>query len=120
MAENDRDERAERYRVDPDGGSVTFGDGEPGRKPPAGSDEAAAAYRYGGGRAGNLLSVLRSLVHRVRDLLVRRGNPPGKDRDERPPIPPPPPRQPDPSLKGYLEGDRKQDEKAPETQGHGQ
>ena len=32
---------------------------------------------------------------------------PEKDQDERPEVPPPPPRQPDESLKGYIERDNK-------------
>jgi hypothetical protein len=34
---------------------------------------------------------------------------PEKDHDERPEVPPPPPRQPDESLKGYIERDNKPD-----------
>ena len=34
---------------------------------------------------------------------------PEKDQDERPEVPPPPPRQPDESLKGYIERDNKPD-----------
>jgi hypothetical protein len=30
-----------------------------------------------------------------------------KDRGDKPQVPPPPPRQPDPSLKGYIERDNK-------------
>ena len=37
---------------------------------------------------------------------------PEKDHDERPQVPPPPPRQPDESLKGYIERDNRPDSTA--------
>lgn len=37
---------------------------------------------------------------------------PEKDREENPQVPPPPPRQPDESLKGYIERDNKPDSTA--------
>jgi hypothetical protein len=40
------------FTLDRDSGRVTFGDGEHGRRPAAGS-AIEAAYRCGGGRAGN-------------------------------------------------------------------
>lgn len=42
------------YRLDAQAGYVYFGDGTTGRRPPVGKRIRAAAYRYGGGRAGNL------------------------------------------------------------------
>lgn len=42
------------YRLDPEAGTITFGDGMRGRVPPAGARVRAALIRHGGGRAGNL------------------------------------------------------------------
>ena len=42
------------YRLDPAAGTVQFGDGLRGRRPPAGSRIRAQVYRHGGGGAGNL------------------------------------------------------------------
>lgn len=42
------------YRLDPAAGTVQFGDGVRGKRPPAGSRIRAAVYRHGGGTAGNL------------------------------------------------------------------
>jgi hypothetical protein len=44
----------EHFTLDPDSGTVTFGDGVRGLIPPAGAELVAVAYRYGGGAAGNL------------------------------------------------------------------
>ncbi len=41
------------YTLDPDGGTITFGDGRHGRIPVAGSPIVAHTYRYGGGAVGN-------------------------------------------------------------------
>jgi hypothetical protein len=43
------------YVLDRTAGTVSFGDGKHGRRPPAGS-RIAATYRTGGGSAGNILS----------------------------------------------------------------
>ncbi len=42
------------YVLDPTAGTVTFGDGMRGMRPPQGSVIVAQSYRYGGGAAGNL------------------------------------------------------------------
>ena len=42
------------YMLDPSAGTVTFGDGIRGRRPPAGAVIVAQTYRFGGGAAGNL------------------------------------------------------------------
>jgi hypothetical protein len=42
------------YRLDPAAGLLVFGDGLRGRRPAANASIRAAAYRYGGGTAGNL------------------------------------------------------------------
>jgi hypothetical protein len=44
------------YVLDPAAGTIRFGDGIRGRRPPATAGIRAAFYRYGGGRAGNLPS----------------------------------------------------------------
>jgi hypothetical protein len=46
----------EVYLLDPVTGSVTFGDGVKGKRPPAGAT-IRAAYRQGGGESGNVASV---------------------------------------------------------------
>jgi hypothetical protein len=42
------------YTLDPTAGTVTFGDGIRGQRPPAGAVIVAQTYRYGGGSDGNL------------------------------------------------------------------
>jgi hypothetical protein len=42
------------YTLDPTAGTVTFGDGIRGQRPPAGAVIVAQTYRYGGGGTGNL------------------------------------------------------------------
>jgi predicted phage baseplate assembly protein len=42
------------YVLDPTAGTVTFGDGMRGMRPPQGSVIVAQSYRYGGGASGNL------------------------------------------------------------------
>ncbi|MBV8105654.1 MAG: putative baseplate assembly protein [Hyphomicrobiales bacterium] len=42
------------YTLDPSAGTVTFGDGIRGQRPPAGSVIVAQTYAFGGGAAGNL------------------------------------------------------------------
>jgi predicted phage baseplate assembly protein len=42
------------YTLDPTAGTVTFGDGVRGQRPPAGATIVALKYAYGGGAAGNL------------------------------------------------------------------
>jgi hypothetical protein len=42
------------YVLDPTAGTVTFGDGMRGMRPPQGAIIVAQSYRYGGGAAGNL------------------------------------------------------------------
>ena len=44
------------YVLDPTAGTVTFGDGMRGKRPPAGALIVAQTYAYGGGSAGNLAS----------------------------------------------------------------
>jgi hypothetical protein len=50
LAESGPDDR--HFTLDRETGRVTFGDGTQGRRPPEGS-RVEAAYRCGGGRAGN-------------------------------------------------------------------
>lgn len=44
------------FVLDRESGSITFGDGSHGRRPPAGS-RIQATYRYGGSAQGNVVSV---------------------------------------------------------------
>jgi hypothetical protein len=44
------------FVLDRENGSISFGDGSHGRRPPAGS-RIQATYRYGGGAEGNVVSV---------------------------------------------------------------
>jgi hypothetical protein len=54
------------YVLDPTAGTVTFGDGIRGRRPPAGAIIVAQSYRYGGGSAGNLAAgSIRSVLPAV-------------------------------------------------------
>jgi len=40
------------YVLDRDAGTVTFGDGQSGQRPPSGSGDVSATYRAGGGATG--------------------------------------------------------------------
>jgi len=56
------------YTLNPSAGSVRFGDGAPGHRPPSGSAKTASEYRRGGGSAGQVPSTLR---HRNRAVSGR-------------------------------------------------
>lgn len=66
------------YRLDPEAGTISFGDGVHGRVPSAGSQIIARGLRVGGGRAGNQapgsLAKLDSLI----DLVTRNRRKPDK------------------------------------------
>jgi len=50
------------YTLDPTAGTVTFGDGIRGQRPPASATVVAQTYAYGGGAAGNLAAGLIKAV----------------------------------------------------------
>lgn len=60
------------YRVDPESGTVTFGDGRRAAIPPAGSAVVARSYRYGGGGGGNVekeqIATLQSTLPGIRGV----------------------------------------------------
>ncbi len=72
VLEWDRTGPADRhYRLDPETGGVSFGDGRVGAVPPAGAGIVARSYRVGGGEAGNLpAGRLTSLLAPVAGLRV--------------------------------------------------
>lgn len=52
------------YRLDPEAGVISFGDGLRGAAPPRGAKVRAALLRHGGGRAGNLpAATLEAISH---------------------------------------------------------
>lgn len=50
----DSDAEARHYRIDRTSGTVTFGDGQRGRIPPAGENNVRVTYKTGGGSQGNV------------------------------------------------------------------
>ncbi len=42
------------FTLDPDAGTISFGDGTTGQRPPTGTDNIGGTYRYGAGAAGNV------------------------------------------------------------------
>ena len=62
LAAHGRDDKV--YRLDPEAGAITFGDGLRGAIPPRGAKVRAALLRHGGGRAGNLpATTLEAISH---------------------------------------------------------
>lgn len=43
------------FSVDKERGTIYFGDGVSGARPPTGKDNVSASYRHGGGSSGNLV-----------------------------------------------------------------
>ncbi|MEW6218538.1 MAG: baseplate J/gp47 family protein [Thermodesulfobacteriota bacterium] len=76
------DANARVYRLDPAAGLVVFGDGQHGRRPPAGSRIRVAYLRHGGGLAGNLpAGAIRELAAGSGSLVLRHEWPTRGGRD---------------------------------------
>jgi|GEM_PF-521897 len=76
---------SEVFALDPQSGTIRFGDGRNGRIPVAGSAVVARRYRYGGGAAGNAggntVTKLRSALPRVDEVTNPRAAVGGADAE---------------------------------------
>jgi hypothetical protein len=74
------------YVLDPTAGTVTFGDGMRGMRPPQGAIIVAQSYRYGGGAAGNLaagtIKAVLPAVGTVRHELATAGGSDGESVED--------------------------------------